>query len=220
MNVQDDRAASPRIWKWVIGAVVAAVVLLFTLVLPAEYGYDPTGVGRALGLTEMHDEDRAANPDHAIEDVLGGNDDLVVPDDGSVDTMNPLPLPNPAVSQLEDEAPKTETITVKLGFDDRTEVKLVMRKAKAVVYSWKVKDGGVYVDFHGHDPSRGKDFWVRYEEGGQEEEGMTGRSGSLVAPFDGEHGWYWLNTSQGPVTIELTVTGYYDKIVDYGLLPH
>ncbi len=35
-----------------IAAVVAAV-LLVTVVLPAEYGNDPTGIGEILGLTEM-----------------------------------------------------------------------------------------------------------------------------------------------------------------------
>ena len=34
-------------------AAVVAVALLFTTVLPAEYGIDPTGVGRMIGLTEM-----------------------------------------------------------------------------------------------------------------------------------------------------------------------
>ena len=34
-------------------AVVVAALLLVTCVLPAEYGVDPTGVGRLLGLTQM-----------------------------------------------------------------------------------------------------------------------------------------------------------------------
>ena len=34
-------------------AAVSAVVLLYTVVLPSEYGLDPTGIGRTLGLTEM-----------------------------------------------------------------------------------------------------------------------------------------------------------------------
>ncbi len=34
-------------------AVVVAGTLLLTAVLPAEYGIDPTGVGRVLGLTQM-----------------------------------------------------------------------------------------------------------------------------------------------------------------------
>jgi len=34
-------------------AVVIAVVLVVTAVLPAEYGVDPTGIGRRIGLTQM-----------------------------------------------------------------------------------------------------------------------------------------------------------------------
>ncbi len=34
-------------------ALACALLVLFIVVLPAEYGYDPTGLGRPLGLTEM-----------------------------------------------------------------------------------------------------------------------------------------------------------------------
>ncbi len=34
-------------------ALVAALIILVTIVLPAEYAIDPTGAGRLLGLTEM-----------------------------------------------------------------------------------------------------------------------------------------------------------------------
>ena len=60
----------------------------------------------------------------------------------------------------------------------------------------------------------GDRFWVRYEEA----DGINGRNGSLVAPFKGEHGWYWVNASEKPVTITLTVTGYHDKLINYGRL--
>ena len=36
----------------VIAAITAAVILV-TIVLPAEYAIDPTGIGRALNLTQM-----------------------------------------------------------------------------------------------------------------------------------------------------------------------
>jgi hypothetical protein len=218
----DDATRTPhrRIWAWLAGAAAVAALLLFTVVLPAEYGYDPTRVGGALGLTALSGKARASGApgdaqNEVIEDLIGGNDDLVAA--AGADPDAPLPLPNPAISQLENTPPKTETRRIRLDFDQRTEVKMVMGKAKSVVYSWKVEGGTAYVDFHGHDPAKGDHYWVRYEEAGQEE-GITGRSGSLVAPFAGEHGWYWLNTSQGPITIELTVTGYFDKLVDYGLL--
>lgn len=210
----NDVSKTPRraTWKWLIAAAAVAVVLLFTVVLPAEYGYDPTRIGRALGLTAIQGSAQQDEQDTAIEDLLSANDDLDPA--AAIDPMTPLPLPNPAISQIEAAPPKTETMRVQLDFDGRTEVKVVMQKAKAIVYSWKVLDGEVYVDFHGHDPARGKNFWVRYEEAGQEE-GVNARNGSLVAPFDGEHGWYWLNTSQDPINIELTVTGYFDRLVAY-----
>ena len=34
-------------------AFVAAVAVLVIIVMPAEYGIDPTGIGRSIGLTEM-----------------------------------------------------------------------------------------------------------------------------------------------------------------------
>ncbi|MBK8649645.1 MAG: hypothetical protein IPN16_24520 [Gemmatimonadetes bacterium] len=36
-----------------LAALALAGALLLTVVLPAEYGIDPTGVGRLLGLTQM-----------------------------------------------------------------------------------------------------------------------------------------------------------------------
>jgi hypothetical protein len=192
-------------------AALAAAVILFTVVLPAERGYDPTGIGKALGLMKMSEQRATATA--SIEDVTGGNEILVAKAGAS--SMDPLPLPNPAVHQDETTAPKTETVKVTLGFDQKTEIKAQLGKAKVIVYNWSVEGGKVYVDFHGHDPSKGDSYWVRYKE----EDGVTGDSGSLVAPFAGEHGWFWLNVSDTPVTITLTVSGYQDKLINYGLIP-
>ena len=70
----------------------------------------------------------------------------------------------------------------------------------------------MYTDFHGHEPSAGEAF-VRYEE---QQSGNEGH-GSLVAPFSGEHGWFWLNISEQPVTIKLEFAGYHRQMKDYGL---
>lgn len=46
--------ASPgRLIRSTLIALAVAAALLATVVLPAEYGIDPTGVGRVLGLTRM-----------------------------------------------------------------------------------------------------------------------------------------------------------------------
>jgi hypothetical protein len=199
-----------RALRGLLVAALAALVILFTVVLPAERGYDPTGIGKVLGLMKMGEQRAAAAA--SIEDVTGGNETLVAAEGAS--SMDPLPLPNPAIHQAETTPPKTETVKITLGFDEKTEIKAVLGKAKAIVYNWSVEGGKVYVDFHGHDPAKGDEYWVRYNES----DGVTGGNGSLVAPFAGEHGWFWLNVSDTPVTITLTVTGYQEKLMNYGLL--
>jgi hypothetical protein len=189
----------------VIAASVAAVLLVL-FILPAEYGIDATGLGRALGLTEL------AAPTRTIEvrDVIGGNE--VLRTVSLPATGDPVPLPNPAVYQDEERAPETRTMQVNIPADGQTEVKLKMTEGKVIVFSWQVDRGDIYEDYHGHDPSLG-DAFVRYEE---QQEGSS-NNGSLTAPFTGEHGWYWLNYNEFPVTVTLTVTGYFDDVIDYGI---
>ncbi|RYZ64817.1 MAG: hypothetical protein EOP08_08225 [Proteobacteria bacterium] len=201
--------------KGLLIALAVAAVLFVTVVLPAEYGRDPTHVGRLLGLDKLRAPTTGGGEAKPIllTEVIGGNEKVWTADPG--DGREPVPLPNPAVYQAGDAPPKHETKVIKLAVDGKTEVKTQLKKGKMVVYSWQVEGGKVYVDYHGHDPSMGDKFWVRYSE----EDGVDHSAGSLVAPFDGEHGWFWLNVSEQPVTIRLTVDGYYDAIKDYGNIP-
>ena len=199
---------SRRIVTSVIIAIAGAAVVLATVVLPAEYGIDPTGVGGALGLTAM----RAPARTLQIKDVVGGNESyksVPIPDFGQ-----PLPLPNPAVFQKQPAGPRTETVTIALAAGQETEFKAVLKESQVILYSWKVDRGTIYTDFHGHEPGVSNDVWVRYEE---LQEG-TESHGSLVAPFAGEHGWFWQNYNEFPVNVTLTFTGYYDSFIDYGKL--
>jgi hypothetical protein len=193
----------------VLAAAAVAALILVIAVLPAEYGIDPTGAGRALGLDKLR-----APPTRTIEvkDVLGGNErvrEVEIPEAG-----DPTPLPNPAVHQAEDRPIQTRTMTITLPGEGETEIKAVMRESKVIVYSWQTDGLAVYDDTHGHDPAVGGEFFVRYRE---DQDGVTSATGSLVAPFDGEHGWYWYNINPAPVTITLTITGFFDDIKDYGI---
>jgi len=196
-----------RIAMATAGAAVLAIILLITTVLPAEYGIDPTGTGRMFGLDAMSQPSRTLE----ISDVLGGNEgvrEVEIPDFGE-----PVPLPNPEIHQDEEHPAKTQTLEVMIPAGAETEIKTFLRQAKTILYTWQTDRGSIYVDFHGHDPLVGNDFWVRYRE----DQESSGHSGSLVAPFEGEHGWYWLNYNEFPITVTLTVTGFYDDIFDYGI---
>jgi hypothetical protein len=195
-----------QLWKSVGAAVAGAALILVTIVLPAEYSIDPTGIGKALGLTAINAPTRTLQ----IKDVIGGNEtyrEVKIPD-----PHEPVPLPNPAVVQIKPAAPRTETRTITLKPGEQTEIKAVMDAAQVILYSWKAEGGQVYTDFHGHEPNAGDSF-VRYEE---QQTGTEGH-GSLVAPFAGEHGWFWLNISEQPVTITVQFSGYHNELKDYGL---
>ncbi len=62
-------SASGRLLRSTAIAAVTAGLVLLLLVLPAEYNIDPTGVGRALGLTALSGSTRTLQ----VKDVIGGN---------------------------------------------------------------------------------------------------------------------------------------------------
>jgi hypothetical protein len=203
-----DPPSRKRLMLSILAALVAAAVILVTFVLPAEFGIDPTGVGRVLGLSAIHGPTRTIQ----VKDVIGGNEKyraVAVP----ADPREPIPLPNPAVAQIKQGAPRSESISVTLQPGQQTEIKAIMDASQVMVYSWHAEGGEVYTDFHGHEPDAG-DAFVRYEE---QQSGTEGH-GSLVAPFSGEHGWFWLNISDKPVTIKLQFTGYHREVKNYGLI--
>lgn len=203
---ESDPPSGKKLLMSVVLAIFGAVMVLVIIVLPAEYNIDPTGMGGAMGLTALNEPARTVQ----IVDVVGGNEtyrDVPIPDFGE-----PAPLPNPAVFQNKDSPARSEVLTIQLEPEQETEIKAVLKAGQMILFSWQVDSGQVYVDFHGHEPAAGDDFWVRYEE----QQSGTAGNGSLVAPFEGEHGWFWLNISDHPVTIKLNVQGYYEKMVDYG----
>jgi len=208
MSTSSQPASNNRLVTSILVAAAAGLLLLLTIVLPAEYGVDPLGTGQLLGLNAIN-----AEPTRTIEisDVIGGNEQLTeveIPDFG-----DPVPLPNPTVHQDETIPSQTRTLQIPIGPEQETEIKTVLGEGKVILYSWEVDQGDIYSDFHGHAPEFGPEFFVRYEE---HQEG-SGNDGSLVAPFSGEHGWYWLNYNEFPVIVTLTVNGYFDDIIDYGI---
>jgi hypothetical protein len=107
-----------------------------------------------------------------------------------------------------DGALKTETVTIELDTDAVTEYKAVMKQGDSIAFRWSTDGGEAYYDFHAHDAAFGEEFFTRYAEG----EG-TGNAGSIVAAYDGQHGWFWLNIEGAPITITLEVMGFYDEII-------
>lgn len=106
---------------------------------------------------------------------------------------------------------KTEVLEIALDLDATVEYKALMQQGDSISFRWST-DGEAYYDFHAHDEAFGDEFFTRYAEG----EGSSS-AGTIVAAYDGQHGWFWLNISDAPITITLEVMGFYDEIVEIEL---
>ena len=202
--------AQSNLLKGALAALIAAAVVTVLFVLPAEYGVDPTGVGAKLGLLDLADTAEAIESGESS----GGNTIVegtwpAIPEE--FDFYEPDIIGDP-YSRTQAGKFRSDTLTIELDVGEQTEYKAIMKQGDALVYHWNLEKGStVYTDFHA-DPGENAEgypemYYIRYAES------ETGEhSGSLVAPFAGNHGWYWLNIEEEPVTITLEVHGYYDRV--------
>ena len=188
-------------------ALLTAVVLLVTVVMPSEYAVDPTGVGRALGLTQMG-ELKIILAQEALADAA--------PPQAAAPA--PAPAPTPQVAQVQPiakpvaqpastptSALKTNQMSVTLKPGEGTEIKLEVLKGKSVSYEWTAVGGPVNFDTHGEPYNGEKGYFHSYSKGKQ----VKSDKGEFTAIFDGTHGWFWRNRSNNDVTIALKTNGDY-----------
>lgn len=210
---QSPYQIAPPSWRRLLTstglALLGAVVLLVTVVLPAEYGIDPTGLGARMGLLALDTESPAAVGGALPSIAAGTQMDTAQATGGSYD--EPVALPNPAVHQGQPQIWRSDTFDIAMAPGEELEYKAVVQQNQVMLYRWATDRGDVYFDFHADAPGAPEGFWVRYQEG----EG-SGASGSLTAPFTGNHGWFWQNYNDFPVTIRLEVAGYYDAVNELG----
>jgi hypothetical protein len=179
-------------------ALLVALALLVTVVLPAEYGVDPTGVGKLLGLKEMGEikVQLAREAEAADSAVAAAN--------ANADAPAPA-LPQVAAPTGAAQAAKSEITEITLAPAEGKEIKLAMRKGAVVAYSWKTDRGVVNYDTHADAP--GIDYHG-YDKG----KSVASKDGTLTAAFDGMHGWFWRNRTSEPITVTLSTRGDYAEL--------
>ncbi|WP_103258216.1 hypothetical protein [Tabrizicola aquatica] len=243
------------------GAAGAVLVLFW---LPAEYGIDPTGMGRLTGLTEMGEIKQqlaaeaaadaaavsapvASAPDPtvvaapeilarldridaqlaAIAAVIGTPPSLLEPATAAPVAAEPeaepganvapdpfeaavaeaaapeaavpeAAVPEAAVSEWRDEVSYT------LAPGEGIEVKLAMEAGQTARFEWSANGGVVNFDLHGDGGGQN----LSYEQG----RAVPEAAGALVAAFTGNHGWFWRNRSDAPVTVTLRTGGEYAEM--------
>lgn len=199
-------------------AAIVAGVILAVAVLPAEYGVDPTGLGKAMGLTKLHADSATpavANNSAAVQEpgaatavpAAGPS----VPAGGSPRSTVSAPGEQRAltISSRPSLPYRTDDMEILVAPGKGVEVKTLLAKGQTLIYTWKTKDAAlVNHDFHG-EPVNAKEN--EFESFILEKEVSESR-GTLIAPFTGVHGWYWKNKSTVPVTVVLRASGFYSEI--------
>jgi hypothetical protein len=193
-DLNDSPPASASLSKRTLGllaggAVSVAAIVAVLFVLPAQFGVDPTGFGKATGLTKL-----GAPAPQVVEAKA----------DASAAHFYETPL-------------RTDTITILLppsgtpGYE--LEYKVRMKKGASMVYAWTAdadpKEEAFYYDFHGETPAEppAKPVVATYKQ-------LTAvsSSGALTAPIDGVHGWYFLNDTLKVATVKLRISGFYELV--------
>lgn len=198
--------SSKQLLRSTVLAAVSAVVLLVAVVLPSEYGIDPTGVGRVLRLTEMGEiktqlaaeaaADAAAPAPAAPAQAVGTTTAMA-----SANAAQP-PAPAPAAAAAKIQWRDEMAVTLTPG--EGKEIKLKMAEGGKAQYLWMVEGGEVNFDTHGDAPGKS----ISYEKG----RGVASDEGVLEAAFTGNHGWYWRNRGKADVKVILRTRGDYTDI--------
>ena len=189
-------------------AAGVALVLLVTVVMPAEYGVDPTGMGQLLGLKEMGEikvalAREAATADSLEEEAASAAATPVSTSPATTPADAPAGSPEGAGSS--DISGNSHVTEIVLRPNEGKEVKLLMRKDARVTYSWSTDRGVVNYDTHADAP--GIDYHG-YAKG----TAKPSDEGVLVAAFDGMHGWFWRNRGTEVVTVTLRTEGDYQEL--------
>ncbi len=209
--------SSKQLLRSTVLAAISALVLLVAVVLPAEYGIDPTGVGRILGMTEMGEikQQLAAEAAADSEANVAAASAAPSPATGTpgMATANAAEPPGTAVvapaTEEPEEAAESEVewrdeMPFTLTPGEGTEIKLTMVEGARAQFSWVVEGGAVNFDTHGDAPGKK----ISYEKG----RGVSTDEGELEAAFTGNHGWFWRNRGESTVTVILRTRGEYTEI--------
>ena len=130
-----DPPSAKRIAIATAGALLVAAFVLVVAVLPAEYGIDPIGTGKALGLIDLYR--------------------------GAAEPAPPATAPAPAAAPM--TMYKVDAEVFKLRPSEGFEYKYRIEKGGGLVYAWSATRPVKY-EFHGEPDGAGLGVAVSYEK--------------------------------------------------------
>ena len=232
-HIQGVTATAGGLGRATVGSALAALAILVFFWLPAEYGVDPTGVGRVIGLTQKGEIKQQLLTEAAADDALlaaqaaaanvSADPALIARLDAIEVRLAEIAAALAGRSSSEAAAPSHQTaapqpaapqpaapawrdeVQYTLAPTEGIEIKLVMQAGAVAAFEWTANGAVLNVDTHGDGGGRR----ITYDQG----RGVPGQAGDLVAAFDGNHGWFWRNRTAAPVTVTLRTRGAYARMV-------
>ncbi|AOY89547.1 hypothetical protein BKP64_15980 [Marinobacter salinus] len=219
---REELPSTAKLVRSTIIAAIVALVLLVTMVMPAEYALDPTGAGRLLGLTEMGEikeqlAEEAAADDAAQMVAVQSSTEREAPEskepvvvevveepasspEAEVAPGKPEPAPEPEIAEPQWQ----DKVRVVLTPGEGTEFKLTMEEGAVARFSWVSEGGPINFDTHGDGGGQS----ISYEKG----RGVPEDEGTLEAAFTGNHGWFFRNRNDNDITLVLRTGGDYGQL--------
>lgn len=97
-----------------------------------------------------------------------------------------------------------DEVSYTLNPGEGIEVKLAMEEGQTARFAWTANGSVVNFDLHGDGSGQN----ISYEQG----RAVPEQAGELAASFTGNHGWFWRNRTEGPVTVTLWTAGEYQEL--------
>jgi hypothetical protein len=115
-------------------------------------------------------------------------------------------LPDPIEAAVAEAAAPgwRDEVSYTLNPGEGIEVKLVMEEGQVARFAWTANGSAVNFDLHGDGGGQS----ISYDQG----RGVPEQTGELTAAFTGNHGWFWRNRTDAPVTVTLRTGGEYAEL--------
>lgn len=220
-------------------AAVSAVALLVAVVLPSEYGIDPTGVGKVLNLTEMGEiktqlaaeaeADAAMNAANPAASLPSADAATMPPASASstepavVAPLAPPPPPAPPVPQRQSSllgmigSFLVSPAAAQTAEPRQDEMTITLAPGEGAEIKLTMEEGEIAA-FAWVVSEGGAVNYDTHGDGGGENisyekgRGVSSDEGQLQAAFTGRHGWFWRNRGDAPVSLTVRTSGTYSAI--------
>ena len=161
--------------------------------LIANYGLILAGC--LLFLTQIHGYQHASRPEEFTKTARAPQ---------KVGAVEPVPVES---SQPTQQGQWKDSIRITIPASGNLEYKFEMVKGATLEYAWETGGVKLFFDFHGEPAGDTTGYFESFQKSTDSES-----RGSLTAPFDGIHGWYWKNSSPTPVIVTLKARGEYKRL--------